>query len=344
VKRNKSFSILFVLFLLSGIYSTSLGVGIAKYAGEFLSTGVGARALGMGGACVALGGDVTYGYWNPSGLATLQYPEIAIMHSRRFAGVVNYDYGGVALPFRAKEGVGLSFIRLAVDDIPITALPRPNLPLNAEYTDEQGNLLANRPYVEKTVNYGEYALFFSYARQRSENFSYGANVKFLHKGDEDHSAWGIGFDVGVLWKPIQKLMVGMNIQDITTTLLAWNTGKRELISPTIKSGLGYLFQLPSLKSDILFVSDVDMRFEGRKISAQAHLGDVSFDFHVGSEISVRKVVALRLGIDSGYLTAGAGFRLPRLDIDYAFLKHDELNSTHRVSLRVRIEEGRFARF
>ena len=45
--------------------------GIAKYAGEFLSLGVGGRALGMGGASVALANDVTAGYWNPAGLALL---------------------------------------------------------------------------------------------------------------------------------------------------------------------------------------------------------------------------------------------------------------------------------
>ena len=40
-----------------------------KYAGEFLSIGVGGRALGMGGAYVALANDVTAGYYNPAGLA-----------------------------------------------------------------------------------------------------------------------------------------------------------------------------------------------------------------------------------------------------------------------------------
>jgi len=70
----------------------------AKYAGEFISTGVGARALGMGGTFVAISNDLTAGYWNPSALAMIDYPQLAGMHAQRFAKFVNYNYGAVALP------------------------------------------------------------------------------------------------------------------------------------------------------------------------------------------------------------------------------------------------------
>ena len=46
---------------------------VAKYAGEFMAIGVGGRALGLGGAYVALANDVTSGYWNPAGLARITY-------------------------------------------------------------------------------------------------------------------------------------------------------------------------------------------------------------------------------------------------------------------------------
>jgi len=50
--------------------------GIAKYAGEFISTGVGGRALAMGGAFVAVANDVTAGYWNPAGLSRIGLPAV----------------------------------------------------------------------------------------------------------------------------------------------------------------------------------------------------------------------------------------------------------------------------
>ena len=53
--------------LLSTVASIEAG-GFKKYAGEFLNNGAGSRALGMGGAYVAVANDVTAGYWNPAGL------------------------------------------------------------------------------------------------------------------------------------------------------------------------------------------------------------------------------------------------------------------------------------
>ncbi len=314
--------------------SQSSALQIAKYAGEFMSTGVGARSLGMGGAHVAIGGDVTFGYWNPAGLTSINYPELTAMHSRRFGGVVNYDYAGFAMPFRKSETFALNIIRLAVDDIPIPVLQKQNLEMS-EY---------NRPVIDRYVSDAEYALYSSYARKVSEKLSWGANVKFVHKGTGENSAWGVGFDVGAIWNPVDKLLTGVNFQDITTTILAWDTGTKELISPTLKAGLAYPLAVNVLASQLWFAIDTDIRFENRKFASQANLGAVSFDPRLGMELTIRRVVALRLGRDDlGCFTAGAGIKLPRLDLDYAFLSHDQLESTHRISFRLRLEEEKFLR-
>ncbi len=42
-----------------------------KYAADWLSYGAGARALGMGGAYVAVADDATAAYWNPAGLPAI---------------------------------------------------------------------------------------------------------------------------------------------------------------------------------------------------------------------------------------------------------------------------------
>jgi hypothetical protein len=81
---------------------------IAKYGGEFMATGFGGRALGMGGAGVAVTGDVTAAYWNPAGLMRMTYPEIGLMHEQRFGGLLSYNYGGVAWPFGPKYTLALS--------------------------------------------------------------------------------------------------------------------------------------------------------------------------------------------------------------------------------------------
>lgn len=309
-----------------------------------MSMGVGARALGMGGAAVAVANDVTCGYWNPAGSSRLLYPEIAFMHAEQFAGMVNYDYAGLALPLPKNAGLTFSLIRVGVDDIPYTTIPRPDLRQDTVFVDTDGNLVVNRPYVYRTVSDAEYAAYFGYSRRYDRRTSFGMNAKIVHKGVGDHSAWGIGFDIGVLWNAWRQLKVGVNLQDATTTLLAWNTSKKELIAPTLKSGVSYPFLFPKWKSRILFAADADMRFEGRNSTADIHWGDVSLNLRLGAEFILLNSLAVRIGRDDlGCLTAGAGFALPRLFIDYAFMNHTDLRETHRVSLRLRLEEERFRR-
>jgi len=71
--------------------SISAQTVFAKYAGEFMAIGVGGKALAMGGAQVALVNDVTSGYWNPAGLAKLDYPQFSLMHEEHFGDLVNYN-------------------------------------------------------------------------------------------------------------------------------------------------------------------------------------------------------------------------------------------------------------
>ncbi len=323
----------------------------AKYAGEFMSTGVGARALGMGGAFVAISEDVTAGYWNPSALAALEYPQLAGMYAERFASMVNYNYGGISLPFGKSSGLSLSFIRLAVDDIPNTEKALldygvdgiPNTGDQGEgngIIDEKERIDPNQVFY---FNSAEYAFFLSYGTKRRDNFFYGGNVKILRKGIGENSAWGMGFDFACLWQPYRNLTVGANLQDITTTLLVWDTGRQEAITPTSKIGVAYFWQSSKIAGQIIPAFDMDIRFENRRYASQFNLGSSSFDFHLGAEYRLKKLLAFRLGLDTGRFAAGVGIKLPRLNVDYAFLSHQDLGDTHRVSVILTLEEEKFRR-
>jgi hypothetical protein len=45
----------------------------------------------------------------------------------------------------------------------------------------------------------------------------------------------------------------------------------------------------------------------------------------------REMVGVRAGLAMGQLTAGAGISLAGFTVDYAFGKHEYLDSSHRVS-------------
>ena len=314
---------------------------VAKYAGDFMSVGAGARALGMGGAYVAVAEGSIASYWNPAGLMRLDYPEIHLMHAERFAGVVKYNFATAAWPYRSDATFGIGLMRLGVDDIPITALKNPDLPLGAVFEDENGQPVRNVPVVVKDVNDVEYVGYFSFARPWRGNRLIGANVKLIRKSVGENSAWGLGFDLSLLMPLYRRVRMGVTFQDVTTTLIAWDTGNRELVSPNVKWGLAVPFRF--FKLDGLAAADLDVRGEGRKFASQFHVGGISFDSHAGVELVYRKVAFLRFGADLGRLTAGAGVQLPKLRFDAAYLSHQDLGDTYRISATLSLEEPKFRR-
>jgi hypothetical protein len=69
----------------------------------FLKIGVGARAVGLGEAFVAVANDPTAIYWNPAGLASMQRQELAFNHAA-WPGDVNYEHLAFVLPIRRLGG------------------------------------------------------------------------------------------------------------------------------------------------------------------------------------------------------------------------------------------------
>ncbi len=317
-----------------------------KYAGEFLSMGVGGRALGMGGAYAAVANDVTAGYYNPAALGRIDYPEVTLMHDERFGNLENYDYAAVAVPYSTDMTFGLSIIRLGVDGIPDTR--------NALIDQTRGGPITNINDPNARLDYNQiqqfsdqdWAFFLSFAKKYSENFFYGANVKIIYRKIAEYYATGIGFDVGAWYNPFQKFSVGVNLQDITTTLVAWSTGRNELISPTAKVGGAY--QIAFLGGTFTPAIDVDVRFENRQFASEFYIGPVSFDGHAGLEYTYKDIVSVRAGYnDIQQFTIGAGVKLPKLNIDYSFARYsstqNDLGDTHRISLMLTLEEPKFLR-
>jgi hypothetical protein len=330
-----------LMFLL--VCGAEAGTGVGKYAGEFLAIGVGARSLAMGGASVALASDATAGFWNPAGLARIDYPQIVLMHNEQFGSLLNHDYGAVALPVGPSTSLGLSIIRLGIDDIADTRLA--GLDASGNLTYDLSQLSRIDPNRVTYFNAADWAFFFTYARQTSPSFSYGANLKVLRRSLDSHSATGIGIDVGAWYNPIDGLFLGANLQDITTTFLAWDTGTNELISPNVKVGGAY--QLEALGGTFIPAIDLDFRFENRRTASMIHLGRISADAHTGLEFQFKKLVSLRAGYsDVKQFTVGAGMRLPKLNIDYSFAKFsgdNGIGDSHRISLMFTLESDQFKR-
>lgn len=314
------------------------GVTLAKYANDFLSIGVGGRALGMGSAYTSVANDVTAGYWNPAGLARIKYPEIMLMHDQRYAGAVSFNYGAGAMSLSKTETVGLSLIVLNVSGIPNTQLAGVDangnpIPATDNYTPDLSRLNYSKITFFSAT---DIALIGSYAKRVADNFSYGANVKFIRRNIGSVYGTGIGFDIGALYSPFRSFNLGADLQNATTTVVAWTDGTTELAPPTLATGASYGLDIgpatirPAL--DLIFNAD------NLGASSTVHLGPFSADLRVGAEISYKNVISIRAGYNEvKQFTVGAGIHLPKLEIDYSFARFayaGSLGDTHRISLEL----------
>ena len=274
-----------------------------KFSNEFMTIGVGARAQGMSNALVANVNDVTAGYWNPAGLTGLEAPfQIGLMHAEWFAGIAQYDYIGLAKPINAdkKSVIGLSLIRLGIDNIPNT--------LNLVGPDGSIN------YDEVTqFSAADYAFLVSYARAIRPNLTVGGNVKVIRRVIGSFaSAWGFGIDLGIQYKK-NKWQFGLMARDITSTFNAWSatltdeektvfvsTGNdipessTEITRPRFILGAAYNTKIGK-KLNLITELNIDITTDGQRnvlISSKAF----NLDPHLGFELGYSNFIFLRGGV------------------------------------------------
>ena len=331
----------FLLFLLPALLPVlALAQTLTpKYSNEFLSIGVGARALAMSGSQAAHVGGVTAGYWNPAGLLRVEADHsLALMHAEYFAGIAKFDYAAYSAPIDSMSSLGISLIRFGIDDIPDTRF----------LFDVNGTLDYNKI---RFFSAADYALILSYARhiRQVPGLRAGASAKIVHRNvGKFANAWGFGLDAGLQWQR-KQWQLGLMLRDVTTTFNAWSintellrdvyaqTGNEvpesslEITLPKAILGVGRTF---NLKEDftLLAAADLVTTFDGPR-NVLIKTNPVSVDPQLGLELGYKNIIWLRGGMgqfqqvkelnaerSKRYImqpTAGLGVRLGNFRIDYA---------------------------
>ena len=156
----------------------------------------------------------------------------------------------------------------------------------------------------------------------------GGSLKVIRRTIGEHTAWGYGLDVGLLVAPAYGLTLGVNVRDVSWTVVSWDTGAKDRIRPSLEIGMAYRVGVPFLKGQFTWaVGSGRLGEEGREEGTEG--------MNAGVEYRYGDLLAVRLGSEQKNLTAGAGLRYDRFGVDYAFLGHEALGGTHRVSASVR---------
>ncbi len=309
------------------------------YTADFLTFGAGARPLGMGNAFTAIADEASTTYYNPAGIAQLTHHEFNFMHAT-LADLAAYDVASYIYPFSSKMTFGISWLRVGVDDIPITGIPVTSKAIGPN----------NRPYVVGTFSSTSNAVLLSGARQlttlpRDVSIHLGASLKLIYIDTYlNNNAVGGGSDLGVLAKTDPDkpaaFSFGIVASDFLTTKLYWNTVPEtagesphtETLSPRLKIGVAYHQKLAIFNSKLTLAADVDTRN--------------AYEFHTGAEYVLFDLLALRCGFDGRngtsramYFTAGAGLQLrfvtgAAFHVDYAYQRQPDLGINNRLSLRI----------
>ena len=319
-----------------------------SHAAEFLSHGVGARALGMGSSFVSVADDATAAYWNPAGLVQIQQRAFAMMYSDSFGagqggflskGLVAYNFASYAQGVEGIGSIGVSWIRLGVDDIPHTTFVDINgngrlgdfLDKDGDGVKDPGELYIDRPEVAGYFSNVDNALLISYAHQVHSRLSVGGNLKLLRQSLFESSGNGFGIDLGLMLKPLDALHVGAVLVDATGTQIRWNTADEPVFTrnPRFRLGMSYRISLPVIGKATF---GVDLETDRQDLQTT---GSHERVVRVGGEYWLFDVVALRMGAEGRKLAAGAGIRLRfgevALFTDYAFNAHD-LGNSQRISI------------
>ncbi len=299
--------------------------------------------MGLGAAYSAVADDGTAFYWNPAGVSLVHRRQVSAMFADQFGGFGQYNFIGYNHQLTEQYAFSVNWIRYSVGGI-------------KEFRDLEDNFIIRGredysfdKYYRGTFDYTDNAFFFSFAKMNrlrlnlgwlySEfpvDIPVGINFKIITGGtngiagngkiEKDVSKFGVGVDVGtmimfgvndLLETPgLGDFVLGLTLQDATSTGINWNGPAQDVVPVNVKLGLAYTQPIDELESNLLFSFERNSRYQ------VTHRFGVEYDY--------RKLVALRIGYDGYSVSYGTGVSFQHFTVDYALL-NQSLGNVHRIS-------------
>ncbi|UCE20266.1 MAG: PorV/PorQ family protein [Gemmatimonadota bacterium] len=307
---------------------------------QFLKIGIGARAVAMSEAYVAVANDASAIFWNPAGLVLVEKNDVHLSHTEWVADI-GLQAAGFAKTLEGIGTVGLSFCYLGSGDMNVTTVEQP------QGTGEK-------------FSYSDLMLGVSFARWLTDKFAVGGNVKIVREDfgvdnpatDERMatSVWGV--DIGTLYfTGYKSLRMGMSIQNFGPELsppgevedfFGFDPGEGEFVTEEATGYRKYHMPLTFRVGLAMDLLDTEEHFLTACVEAD-HPNDNMERLNMGAEYWLMDLIAFRAGYmarhDSQTVSFGAGFKFDISDlgdvrIDYAYSDLGILEGVHRFSMGV----------
>jgi hypothetical protein len=306
-------------------------------AAPFLNVGVGARAIGMGGAFVSLADDASSLFWNPAGAAYVQGSEAIFNHSEWIADI-NFDFAGLVVNLGNIGTVGMFGNFMTMGEMERTT---------ELYPDGTG----------QNFSAGSYALGLNYSRALTDRFNIGFNIKYVHEYILNSSASGLAIDIGTVFVTgFKGLRLGASITNFGTKMSMdgrdvlvqhdidpLREGSNERLNANLDTDA---YDMPlNLRVGVSYDVFQDISNNQLWIAVDAlHPSDNVEFINAGLEYVALDLFALRGGYAALFsddsergLTLGGGVKYGfgntlSLKVDYAFETFGRLDNVHKFTL------------
>lgn len=306
---KKYASLLIVIFLLTG------SDVFAQKTYDFLRIDMSARAASLGGAYVASNDDIDVIFYNPAGLKLLKGRPASFSFVKY---VLDINLASVSY---SQEVGDLGRFGAAVKYINYGSF---------KARDEVGNDLGE-------FKAGDLAMILGYANTLSENFYYGANIKFIYSSIADRSSSALALDLGLNYEISEKgLNFGFSILNAGTQLSQYYNTKEDL---PVDFVVGFSKKMEHLPLKLF----VDLHKINEK---QDNFSDRFKAFSIGTEFYLSTALTLRLGYNNerrselkigsfaglAGFNAGVGVNVSDYNFSYGFSSLGQVGALHRISI------------
>jgi hypothetical protein len=256
----------------------------------------------MGGAFAAVNGDPASLFWNPAAVFSDRRVQIAGMKTRFFDGIDDLSEDFLGATFQARENLALAagWTRTGLGDL---------------YHEDVLSFGAAWRVPRLPLQVGVSALFYGADPPAYEELN---DPSYLGK------QWKPSASFGLLYQVSPKLSVGASFENLFTPEMALlsSTTDVDVIGGRRRVGIAYL-----LEEIVRFTVEV-------RHHDFPQYYDRDWTLHGGAESWFNDVLALRVGIDDGDLTAGAGIVVRQLRFDAGMLTNERLGNTFRIAVTV----------
>jgi hypothetical protein len=321
------FCLAIFLALSASLFAGKAKVGTTAY--PFLKIGVGAKSLSMGGAFVGLADDESAVYYNPAGIIGFQQKAISGSYMNYIADIQSGNLT-VILPSKTAAAEGGAWGEEQALHDANSALAFSAVYLNygkIDETNDAGDIIGD-------FGGSDMAIGATYARKLSPQLSCGGTAKFIYQKIDEFSSNGLAMDAGLLYRLRDgRTNLGFSVSNLGVQLTGLSPEHKDPLPIILRGGVSHNMRELPLTVSLEGVYPTDNDIYGS----------------IGLEIHPNIPIALRAGYSTfgkNYKTDGdkdktagfsfgAGFKLAKTAIDYAFLPYADLGSLHRVGLAYR---------